>query len=360
MKAPWEIYRPTLWEQVAHGGGKKGSSAPPAPDPAQTAAAQAAANKETAIAQAQLNMINQTDPFGNTLVFNQRGTTAEGTPQYEAIQTLSPEQKALADKAMGIYGQGLDTATNLFGQLQGTLGSAAPQYDETYRQQQLANILQRSQPQMDKDRAALETQLANQGITLGSQAYNDAMGLFNQRSNDLNLAADIQAGNEARAAYQTLLGGRASGINELTGLAGMGQVQTPSFAQTPQTGIANTDVIGPTNLAYQGQLAGWQAGQNRSNALMGGLSGLGGSALGGWLSAGAPALAFSDVRTKKNIEHIGYTDVTTKVPVYKYDYKWEGDGQKHTGVMAQELLKVKPEAVHNVGGALAVDYAEVK
>lgn len=263
-----------------------GSSPPPAPDPKATAAAQAAANKETAIAQAGLNMVNQTDPFGNRLSYNQIGSWSDGTPRYEAIQSLSPEQQALANQTQSIYGQGLGTAQNLLGQLSGTLGTAAPQFDEGYRQDQLAKLLQRQQPQLDKDRQALETQLANQGITLGSQAYSDAMGNFNQRLNDLNLAADIQAGNEARNAYQTMLGGRASGINELTGLLGLGQVQGPSFANTPQTGVANTDVIGPTALAYQGQLAGWQSGQNRSNSLLGGLAGLGGSALGGWAQGG--------------------------------------------------------------------------
>lgn len=287
MKAPWEICRATLFEQVCHGGGKGGGgSAPAAPDPAKTAAAQAAANKETAIAQAGLNMVNQTDAFGNKLNYNQIGKWEDGTPRYEANQVLSPEQQALANKSQGLYGRGLDTAGTLFSQLQGTLGTAAPQYDENYRQTQLAKMLQRQQPQLDQDRAKLETQLANQGISLGSQAYNDAIGNFDRRLNDLNLAADTSAGNEARAAYQALLGGRASGINELTGLANMGQVQTPSFANTPQTGVANTDIIGPTNLAYQGQLAGWQAGQNRSNSLFGGLAGFGGSALGGWASGG--------------------------------------------------------------------------
>lgn len=264
----------------------KSPSPPPAPDPVATAQAQGAQNRETALAQAELNMINQTDPFGNKLVYNPIGTSASGNPRYEAVQTLSPEQRALYDKAEQLYGTGLTTAQNLFGQLQGTLGTAAPQYNEDYRKQQLDALLARQNPQIERDRAALETQLANQGIGLGSEAYNAAMQQFNQRLNDLRLGADVQAGNEARAAYQTLLGSRAAGINELTGLMNLGQVQTPQFANTPQTGIAPTDVIGPTNLAYQGQLAGWQQGQANRNSLFGGLAGLGGAALGGWAMGG--------------------------------------------------------------------------
>lgn len=266
----------------------KSPSPPPAPDPVATAQAQGAANRETALAQAELNMVNQTDPFGNKLVYNPIGKSEAGNPRYEAVQTLSPEQQALAAKAQQLYGTGLTTAQNLFGQLQGTLGTAAPQYNEDYRKQQLDALLARQNPQIERDRAALETQLANQGIGLGSEAYNTAMQQFNQRLNDLRLGADVQAGNEARAAYQTMLGGRASGINELTGLMNLGQVQTPQFAQTPQTGIASPDVIGATYGAYNANLNRYNSMQGASP--LGALAGLGGAALGGWAMGGFPGL----------------------------------------------------------------------
>lgn len=350
-RAPWEVTK-TWFESALHKTGG-GGSAPAAPDPKATAAAQAAANKETAITQAGLNMTNQTDPFGNKLSYNQIGTWSDGTPRYEAVQSLSPEQQALANQTQNIYGQGLGTAQNLLSQLQGTLGTAAPQFDENYRQQQLSAMLQRQQPNLDQQRQSLETQLANQGITLGSQAYNDAIGNWDRKINDLNLAADINAGNEARSAYQTMLGGRASGINELTGLLGLGQVQTPQFANTPQTGVANTDVIGPTALQYQGQLAGWQAGQNRGNSLMGGLAGLGGSALGGWASGGF-SNPFSDSRLKTNIQLIGKTPGGHNW--YSFEYLW---GEKSEGVMAQEIEPVIPEAIGWRDGYRTVDYSKV-
>jgi hypothetical protein len=323
-----------------------GGSAPAAPDPKATAAAQAAANKETAIAQAGLNMVNQTAP-GGSLQYNQIGKWEDGTPRYEAVQSLDPTQQGHYDKSNAIYGQGLDTAQNLFGQLQGTLGTAAPQYDENYRQQQLASILQRQQPRLDQQRQSLETQLANQGVTLGSQAYTDAIGNYDRSVNDLGLAADTQAGNEARSAYQTMLGGRSQGINELTGLLGLGQVQSPQFANTPQTGVANTDVTGPTNLAYQGQLAGWQSGQNRSNAAMGGLAGLAGNALGGWASLGFP----SDARIKHSLEYKGRQ---SGLPVY--DFSYVGSDERHTGFLAQDVEKVYPDAVNEHNGVKHVRY----
>lgn len=78
-------------------GKKSGPQAPAAPDPAATAAAQAQTNREAAIAQANLNRINQYTPQGS-LVYNQIGTNADGTPQYSQTQTYSPEQQALYDQ----------------------------------------------------------------------------------------------------------------------------------------------------------------------------------------------------------------------------------------------------------------------
>lgn len=260
----------------------KSPSPPPAPDPAATAAAQGAVNKDTAITQAELNMINQTDAYGNKLTYNPIGTSGSGNPRYEAVTTLSPEQQKLLAKELGITNQAYDTAGTLFGNVQNQLGSGAPVYDETYRQQQLAAMLQRQQPQLDRDRQSLEQTLANQGITIGSQAYSDAMGDFNRRLNDLNLAADISAGNEARSQYGTARGGRTQAINELTGLLGLGQVQGFQPQQTPQTGVAPTDITGPTMMNYQAQVAN----ANRPNSALGALSGFGGAALGGWASGG--------------------------------------------------------------------------
>lgn len=74
--------------------GKSTPKAPTPPDPVATAQAQGQMNKETAIAQANLNRINQYTPEGS-LVFNQIGTNPDGTPQYESRQEYSPEQMAL-------------------------------------------------------------------------------------------------------------------------------------------------------------------------------------------------------------------------------------------------------------------------
>lgn len=81
--------------------GKSSPKAPQAPDPVATAQAQGAMNRETAIANANLNRINQYTPQGS-LVFNQIGTNADGTPRYESRQTYSPEQQRLYEQQMAV------------------------------------------------------------------------------------------------------------------------------------------------------------------------------------------------------------------------------------------------------------------
>jgi hypothetical protein len=278
--------------------GKGKQSAPPPVDAAATTRAQAAANKETAVANAQLNMINQETPGGN-LEYFQRGTGPDGTPLYTARQTLSPQQQRIFDlqqNASETYGK---TGNALLSNVQGMLSKpvdmaqfgAAPTYDTAFRDQQRQNYITRNQPQWDQRKSALETQLANQGITLGSQAYNDAMRTYDQGFNDYLLSADMNASNLAGADYARMMQGRQNQIseaflprqqalNEASALANGTQLQSPSWLNTPQSNIANTDVVGANALQYQGQQNAYNQQVSQQNAAMGGLFGLGGAAIG--------------------------------------------------------------------------------
>lgn len=75
--------------------GKKSTpTAPAAPDPVATANAQAQANTQAAITQANLNRIDQYTPQGS-ITYSQIGTNADGTPKFAQTQSYSPEQQAL-------------------------------------------------------------------------------------------------------------------------------------------------------------------------------------------------------------------------------------------------------------------------
>jgi len=57
-------------------------------------------------------------------------------------------------------------------------------------------LFSRLNPKLQQDRAALETQLSNQGIKLGSAAFDRAMNNFGQQSNDARMAAIMAGGQE--------------------------------------------------------------------------------------------------------------------------------------------------------------------
>ena len=73
----------------------------------------------------------------------------------------------------------------------------------------------------------------------------------------------------------------------------------------------------------------------------------------GTIAGGASALAaFSDKRLKENIECVGREN---ECNIYEFNYKNRPD-KRFRGVLAQEIMESKPEAVSEVDGYLAVDY----
>lgn len=100
--------------------GKKSTpSAPAAPDPVATANAQAAANKDAAIAQANLNRIDQYTPQGS-ITWQQMGTNSDGTPRWQQTQQYSPEQQALYNQQNQIAQQLGGLALDNVGRVQQT------------------------------------------------------------------------------------------------------------------------------------------------------------------------------------------------------------------------------------------------
>lgn len=273
------------------------ASQPASPDPVATAAAQGAANKETAIAQGNLNAINQVTPYGN-LTWTNTGTNADGTPQRTVTQTLSPEQQAILDesqKAALTYGQ---TGNTLLDSVKSMLGTpvdlstlgAAPTVNDNYRTQMRDALIQRATPQLDRQRQQIETQLTNQGITPGSQAWNDALQPYYAGVNDLSIAADLNAGNLAAQSYGAEQTARQNRINELylprnqelntlAALLSGSQVTSPQFVNTPTTAVAPTDVIGAQGQALGVGMNNYNQSMAQQNAMMGGLAGLGGAAI---------------------------------------------------------------------------------
>lgn len=347
--------------------GKSSPKAPAAPDPVATANAQTATNKETAIANAELNNVNQNTPYGS-LKYTQTGTYADGTPKFQSDVNLSPEQQQL----LGYQNQGdLGTAqlgVNQLGRISNAVSTPysynglpdAPT-DQTMAQSQAAGqqaILDRLAPQQAQDQEMLDTKLSNQGIQQGSAAYDDAYRQFNNAKTDAQQQAVLAGQQYATQGQQQALANRQQAIteystqrnaplNEYSSLVSGTQVQNPTFQSTNYAGASPADLSGNIYKNYQGALNQYSNQTAAQNATTSGLFSLGGS-------IGAAAL-FSDARLKSNIKKIG--NLKNGLNVYSYHYL--GDDEMRVGVMAQEVKNVIPSAVTTRNGYYAVDYGQV-
>jgi len=259
-------------------------------------------------------------------------------------------------------------------QAQGLLGRAQTQFDIA-RDPQAALAFQRQAygPELERQRLSQESRLLNQGLLGSTTGALQREGLATGQNQALLRGAQGQQ----QQAFQQGLGllGQATGLQQL-GLGALGQGAQQELArQQFEAGL-------------QGQAQGQQLQQLQA-ALGLGAAPLGLAELGGQfgarqlqadegtaglrqqaeanqanffsslVGAGATAAgAFSDIRLKKNVTPIGNG---------LYNWEWNdkakeigADVYPTTGVIAQEIMEVYPEAVfEGEHGYLMVDYSKV-
>ena len=348
----------------------KGGGAPDPPDPAATAAAQGQANKEAVRESALVNQIGTRGPWGRTFY-----TGNVGDPDRTQVTELSPGGQQAYDQQVAIANQLLGYGNQLAAQVgQGPaefnldgLPNAPWNQD---RSQAIADVEQATfdrsynllADDLAREEERLQTRLANQGITMGSDARRTEERNFREDRgrmlNDLSLAAVGAGRAEDSRLFNLGTQGRASALNErllertqpmnelAAILQGSPALGTPQGVAPGQYAVQPGDVQGATNMAYQGSMANWQQRQANQNAMWGNLFGLGGT-LG--------AAFLSDARLKRGIRRIG--TLRNGLPLYRYRYAW--GGRERVGVMAQDCLNILPAAVVRVGDILAVDYRRV-
>lgn len=314
--------------------GKKSTpKAPTPPDPVQTAAAQTQSNVATANAEANLNRSNQVTPWG-TSSWTPGELGPDGTPQWTQTITLSPEQQELlnndneisrvlaqlgigqARRAAEAIGQPIDYASlspvqnaplnskvdtrgldaiknvqsgsldfgeNLIPERVATRGLKVGQ-DELAKAMQDAQraaygmqtqYLDSQYAQRQKD---LETQLINQGVLQGSEAWDRAtQNLGQQRTFDYNNAYN-NSFDKGLAANNQLFNQDVTASNLLFGqdLAGSGQyfdqgLQKSQFynnaqAQQFNQGLANANLSNSANQGvFNARLQNAQLGNQASS-----------------------------------------------------------------------------------------------
>ena len=309
---------------------------PPAPDPVATAQAQTGENVDTALANAALSHVNQTDAGGDTSTWGTNGTTSFTDPVsgktyqipnytqttslsdanqkiYNTNQATQQNLATIGQQQSAAIGNTLNTPINLKGvnlQSVGNLPNAdltannINQFLNTNWEQPLAYSQGNQQEQFNQ-------MLADQGINVNDPAYvtaqiNQGQNLQQQQDTyanamygtaassilgatslaDQNQLNTVQANNNAATQQQgfnnqVTLSNREQPLNEVSALLNGSQIASPNFMNTPQTTIPTTDYASIVNNAYQDQLQSYNAQQAAQSASMGGLFGLGGSVLGG-------------------------------------------------------------------------------
>ena len=196
------------------------------------------------------------------------------------------------------------------------------------------SYLDRLTPQFANQTSDLATSLANKGIAVGSQAYSRAMtDLQNSQNDALN-----------QAAYQSTLAGQTAYSNSLND-----QINAANFSN-----LAQSNYIKQLLQALQNSYSGYDIAmqkyniQNAANqriaqnkqANADAQSAAGNEFFNSAAQAAALALA-SDSRLKENIKAVGKLD--NGLTVYCFNYK--GSNIPQIGLIAQEVMEIKPEAV---------------
>jgi hypothetical protein len=285
---------------------------PPAPDPANTIAAQTAGNLATANQNAELNRVNQNTPYGS-LTYAQNGYNLDGTANYTQNVSLSPQEQqifnnqtqgqinlgntalAMQGQVGNSYAQPIDTSSlpgfassvnaapldymnsSSLPTFSNSINNAGPglstvnsqNYGRQVKQAQNAAYYGQTQyldPQFAQAHEALDNSLINQGITQGSQASNTAQQNLGLQQNQAYGNAANQAVSAGNAEQNTLFGQNLSAVN--TNNAANQQGFSQGLAQTDlantnaQQNFADYGTLTAANNATQAQ----QFGQGVTNA----------------------------------------------------------------------------------------------
>ena len=452
--------------------------APQPPNPIATAAAQTGTNVSTAVANSFLNNTNQVTPNGN-LTYDQTGSyswtdpttgSTYNIPRFTATQQQTPIQRDIqsqrdmtqfnlamagqeqslragnilnspfdpnsgapaAGNAQGILNAPqARTSYDMGGQIQTGLGDAGaitrdygPSDNFSADRSRVEESLYgRLNPQLAKDRSAIEQRLADQGIRYGSQAYTSAMDDYNRQSNDARLAVTAQGGQEQQR-MMDMAAQRAGFQNAAQQQQYTQNLGSGSFANSAQAqqNSQNAAAAGFYNTGAAQQLAQQQSGFNAQNAwrnqymqeqyaqrnqplneISGLLSGsqvsapnfvntpgsqiattdIGGlinqnfaqqqqnyqtatsswnATMGGLLGLGAGAIR-SDERSKEYIIPMGTVFAAgedgKRKPLPISEWSYKGEDTRHVGPMAQDVEKIDKSAVTTRDGVKHIYPAKV-
>lgn len=223
----------------------------------------------------QLNRYNQYTPSGSS------SWAQDANGNWTQTQQLSPGQQ-------GLYDSNLQLSQGLLGGLNSNLEgvtsalmpidqSTLPQMPQNAGTTTQGALMSRLEPVWNRQHNQLNTQLANQGIGLGSEAWANAQDDFNRGQNDAYIQAglhgvttDMNARNQAVSQNIAL---QNQPINAFNALRTGNQAATPTFSNN--SNIAPADLSGAWNSQTNYNLGQQNLNTAQRNATTSGLFGLG-------------------------------------------------------------------------------------
>lgn len=311
---------------------------------------------------ARYNSVNATAEKAAATPFQQYSTDPNAfvSPLTQQQQTGISGVNQYANAAQPAYGAAMQGTAQAF------QGYNAPNYAagvQGYMNPYLQNAMGATAAQLQNINQQQQQQLLGQSISQG--AFGGDRGKVAQAAlmNQQNLATGNVLANMANQGYQS------AAQNYLTGLGQQGSLanQFGNLGLGAQTaGLAGAQAqIGAGTLGQQTNQAGLSALYNQfqqqqaypfqTAQFLANIAEGTGALSGSTTTSTQPMGLFgnlSDERAKENIEPIGKTFDGQNI--YKFNYK--GDPNAQVGLIAQDVEKRNPNAVHEQGGLKYVDY----
>jgi hypothetical protein len=269
-----------------------------------------------------------------------------GLAQQAATQNLNQARQADMESYLGMAPQFRQFAQTLSPEAQAQVGAAS---DEAARATQAARGLS-WEDKRNADQAAREAFASRGRLDDNASVFGEAMNRESVLSGKRAEAAGAR-GNAFNMAQQFY---SAPGMGMMTaapqaynaGQQTLGMGLGAIGSATPQ--MINPDAgvnagMAQRNAQANAAAAGAQAQAGHSAGMLGALGSIGGA-------------IFSDATLKSDISPTGES---TKDGIPVYIYRYHGGKQTYRGVMAQDVQRIRPDAVMDKDGYLAVDYTKL-
>lgn len=245
---------------------------PPTPtSPQSVAQAQQGYNIGAGTASQNLNMVDQSNPYGS-LNYTRIGTNPDGTPKYASSLNLTPQQQQLLDTLQGTQ----KTAGTAAGNILSSAGYGGPTNFADMSSGLTKDLLDKQisylTPYYGQQTDQLDTKLRNQGINPDSPAYKQQMADLQNNQNRSVTGALVQL--EPQAFNQTVQNYQLP-VQMASQLAALGAPASAknNLIATPSTNVGAADYTGANSSYNQYQNAAYQNQLAQNNALMQGVFG---------------------------------------------------------------------------------------